>query len=986
MTEAARLVAIKNGKRAEDNADTARRNAHTAQVNEGHARANAKTARANAARALRAQQLAERRAVSLRKSTLLAEARLAARRSEQLMSSGDQTYQLGVLLAGEAVRHACASSAIDPNSLSQADANYPNAGCAQNVDIDGSVGGSALGALANVGGRFVTARLAGADSYQGDGGTLPYPVSWSADGRRLATFSTVPSNPPNVVQVWNSDGSLAATATSATGMTSETALSADGTTLALTSDTNAGGSAVSTWSLPTNTDAPGVAGHRPALSANGFVEAWLAPHRAKAVDVRVGSSAARAVALPYTPVEVGVSADGSLVAALVATGPDRYSVIPIDATLGRAGPARPLGSFAIRQSSPWSNPPRIAPAATADPPALWFDQGKPRLWVYNNERHVAVDLHRTAGAPSAAVVNRWTVPTSITGGDLSALASTTPNGRVAVLLDLNAPTYQVWTQFGSGWTTTGTVPLQLCVSQSRCTLSISPNGSRLAVSSLSALQIIDLTSPAGSASGVVPNSAGAPAGSMVVAGPSGRTALSWSARSVAFVDSASQSVHGVPIALSPRERFDAVGFSPRGASYVAVIGQGTGCPCRVVILDAANGNVVGGAPLGATALEVPNEKPVGVSLDDTGSVVAVTYDDNPMTRSSVHHRALVTYSTSGGRPLQVRANRSLGIGQDFASAPSFRPGTQQVGIVATAGGSQRVGGVLMDARTGAVDHTLGMQAGVVTLADSSYGTSPSALRFSPDGQKVAWNAGGSVVIWELGGAANGGGVSSNIVLTSASAFDPTALAISDNGQVATVGFGAYPDLRNGGNSVVLTGDELGRFLQPVGIARIVPPSISQTEGQISVGMPATGQIAAVALDFNGSRFFTDTYGATPATLLAQLCASSSRAITAEEWQTYFPGEPYTPACTNAASFPAALDTTPPAAVPEVVPAAAPRVASPNARATVTGATAATPVQAYRKRYIGIVSNSLAVVTRPTYSQAKTPPHSSVHTAAKASVT
>src|SRR5205823_1072864 len=73
-----------------------------------------------------------KRGLALRKSTLLAQARLAARRSEQLMGSGDQTYQLGVLLASEAVRHACASSAIDPNVLVTAGPSYyPNDGCAQ---------------------------------------------------------------------------------------------------------------------------------------------------------------------------------------------------------------------------------------------------------------------------------------------------------------------------------------------------------------------------------------------------------------------------------------------------------------------------------------------------------------------------------------------------------------------------------------------------------------------------------------------------------------------------------------------------------------------------------------------------------------------------------------------------------------------------------------------------------------------------------------
>jgi hypothetical protein len=389
-----------------------------------------------------------------------------------------------------------------------------------------------------------------------------------------------------------------------------------------------------------------------------------------------------------------------------------------------------------------------------------------------------------------------------------------------------------------------------------------------------------------------------------------------------------------------------------------------------VILDTSSGSVVGGAQLGSTALTAnAARRPVGVSLDDAVSVIAVTFDDRPASSTGAHHPALVTYSAQGV-PLQVRPNESLGVGNNIVSAPMFGPGSSNVALVATVRGS-RVGGVIIDARSGVIAHTLGMQAGVVTLPSNSYGNDGSALRFSPDGRKLAWNAGGSVVIWDVGDAATGGGVSSNVVLTSSSSFDPTALAISNTGQVATVGYSYYNELRNIGTNVVLAGDELGRFLQPVGVARLASPTLASAPGQMSVSMPVNGQIASVTLDFNGSRFFTDTYGATPATLLAQLCASSSRAITPEEWQTYFPGEPYTPACTTAAPVAAAIDASPPAVLPEIAPAAGARIA---------------PAQAYRKRYIGIVSNSLAVVTRPTYSQAKSPPHSSVHTAAKASVT
>jgi len=96
----------------------------------------------------------------------------------------------------------------------------------------------------------------------------------------------------------------------------------------------------------------------------------------------------------------------------------------------------------------------------------------------------------------------------------------------------------------------------------------------------------------------------------------------------------------------------------------------------------------------------------------------------------------------------------------------------------------------------------------------------------------------------------------------------------------------------------------------LGIARIA--ATGQPEGQISVAMPGEGQIGAVALDMSGSRFFTDTWDATPATLLAELCSASSRAMTADEWQTYFPGEAYDPACPQSSAAPVwSINAAPP---------------------------------------------------------------------------
>jgi hypothetical protein len=212
-----------------------------------------------------------------------------------------------------------------------------------------------------------------------------------------------------------------------------------------------------------------------------------------------------------------------------------------------------------------------------------------------------------------------------------------------------------------------------------------------------------------------------------------------------------------------------------------------------------------------------------------------------------------------------------------------------------------------------------MRPGVVTVDSNSFGNDRHALRFSPNGQLLAWNTGGSVVIWDLGATAPGQDVQSDVVLTSSSLFDPTALGISDSGEVATVGLQFYTTPGSIGNDVVLTGDELGRFLQPIGVARIVSDTRGQVAGQVSVAMPDTGQIAAVALDFNGSRIFTDTWGESPADLLSQLCASSSATLTASEWQTYFPGEPYQPACTSGTTGSAwNIDASPASSVPEAV--------------------------------------------------------------------
>jgi hypothetical protein len=842
--------------------------------------------------------------LALQQSTLLAEARLAARRSEQLMSSGDQTYQLGVLLAAEAVRHACASSAIDPNVASNT-AAYPDPGCSQpGIQIDGAVANSALVALANAGGRFATARVAGTTSDLSAASAYPYPVSWSSNSQRLATFSSAQSSRPQVVQVWNTDGSLVASATSRDGLTSESALSGDGNVVALTSNSSDGAGTVSAWAVasqqPMSTNDP--AGRKPALSGNGEVLAWLAPHGGKSVDISVGGSSPRRVALPRQPVGVAISDDGSVAAAVVYDGADNYSVVPVDVATGTTGAARAVGSFATPESSPWINPPRVSSHENVDPPAVTFAAPGSTVWVYNNERHVALQVGAGASGPQVHIDLVRTIPGALGGGSLSSLVTSTPDGRTVVLLDIgpSVPTYEVWTLASARWTSPGVVPVELCSSsQGSCNLSISPDGTNLAVSSLSALQIIAVRSAASELSAVVPSDGALPATTAVVVGPDGQTALSWSAHSLAVIDGTAHTERRVSVPLDAGESIDAVGFDPGGTDAVAIIGRLHGCPCRAAILDAATATIVGTVGLGANRLaDVANDTPVGVALSDDADVVAVTFDNNAHATSGPHRCALATYSLLTGDPLQVIDNPSVGLGEQTVAAPAFQPGSAVVALAATQGATGQVNGVLLDAYTGAVIDTLTMRAGAVTLGDTSfgYGNDGYALRFSPNGQLLAWNTGGTVVIWDLGSVSGPTDVVSDVVLTSSSPFDPTALAISDNGEVATVGLNFYNDPRNVGTDVVLTGDELGRFLQPLGIARAVTTAVGQVEGQISVAMSADGEISAVAIDFHGSRFYTDSWGASPATLLSQLCAAASRALTPNEWQTYFPGEAYAPAC------------------------------------------------------------------------------------------
>ena len=335
-----------------------------------------KQAQLSAAEALKQRHLAEIRAadlavantnliegsLALRKSTLLAEARLAARRSEQLMSAGDQTYQLGAVLAAEAVRHACASAAIVPTSAS-AQSQYPDPGCAQpGIQIDGSVTNSALGALSNAGGEFVTDRLAGS-------------VSFLVGAGRFVSHGVVLEQPA----LHDLLGGPGQPARRRAGVEHRRLARRHRNERRRA---HAGGRAVGrrkrlgpdrqrrrrpAWSPPgrsrrrSRTAVGDLAGRHPALSANGAVMAWLAPFGAKAIEISTGRSSGGRVAVPFVPVGVAVSADGSLVAAVVDRSGDNYSLVPIDVATGKVGARARCRQFRDDVSNPWSNPPRTVP-------------------------------------------------------------------------------------------------------------------------------------------------------------------------------------------------------------------------------------------------------------------------------------------------------------------------------------------------------------------------------------------------------------------------------------------------------------------------------------------------------------------------------------------------------------------------------------------------------------------------------------------------
>ena len=335
---------------------------------------------------------------ALTSSELASAARLAARRGEQLLGAGDESYRLGLLLTAESLRHSCASNAVKKPTVASATDPYPNSGCENDLGVDPTVLASARLAIAGgAGHQFTTAQLAGTAPVDptaligtdvSDGRFDP--IAWSADGRRFATLSTGQAGGSATVEVWDRSGSPVASITSTTGLTSQAALSGDGTVVAVTANPRPGAGMVSVWSLVSGrrlfADAPG---RGPSVSANGNVVAWLAnqgPHR---VEIAAAGAATRAVALPAPPAAVAVSPDGGVAVVLLAEGGNNYSVVAVATATGARGPVLRLPAISVATGDSWANPPRMF--GSADPPLLAFgDHGT--VWIYNNERHVGVRL------------------------------------------------------------------------------------------------------------------------------------------------------------------------------------------------------------------------------------------------------------------------------------------------------------------------------------------------------------------------------------------------------------------------------------------------------------------------------------------------------------------------------------------------------------------------------------------------------------------
>ena len=113
---------------------------------------------------------------------------------------------------------------------------------------------------------------------------------------------------------------------------------------------------------------------------------------------------------------------------------------------------------------------------------------------------------------------------------------------------------------------------------------------------------------------------------------------------------------------------------------------------------------------------------------------------------------------------------------------------------------------------------------------------------------------------------------SQTVLQYSAAFDPNAVAVSDNGSVATVGKRIYSTTFVGNFDSLLTADALGRFFAPLGGASVVGDA---ADAQMSVAIDADGVISTATLDSGTSHIQIARYNSSPGEMLAALCAEAS---------------------------------------------------------------------------------------------------------------
>ena len=191
----------------------------------------------------------------------------------------------------------------------------------------------------------------------------------------------------------------------------------------------------------------------------------------------------------------------------------------------------------------------------------------------------------------------------------------------------------------TGWTTPGVAPLELC-SSNPCNLSISPDGSR--AGGLERVGAADhrRRSPAGTSSGIVANAGGVPRGaSRGRSGPPAGPPLSWSAHVARRRSTRSRGRRASARRPARGRRGDRGGrLRPerrvlRRDHRPAATRARAGSWCSTPRPDTSCAASRWARP---RSIGIAHDTPVGVALNDAADVVAVTFDDNPGAASGPH--------------------------------------------------------------------------------------------------------------------------------------------------------------------------------------------------------------------------------------------------------------------------------------------------------------------------------------------------------------